>query len=107
MSITVTGQFDHPYEAQQAAQRLRRRGYTVSDSRPQRLRPTGDLLVAHPYGTAGGNTLGNGLMGSLPPMSENGLMVKHPEKTLLSVLTDDTGAAEARRLITAFGGSIL
>ena len=33
------------------------------------------LLVAYPYGAAGGNGVGNNLMGGLPPMAGNGITV--------------------------------
>lgn len=108
MSITITGEFDHPYQAQQAAQRLRRRGYTVSQRQAVKDRtPPGNLLVAYPFGMAGGNTFGNNLMGSLPPMAGNGVMVTRKESMVLSVLTDDTQAADAKRLLEAMGGRIL
>lgn len=110
MSITITCQFQHPYQAQQAAQRLRRRGFTVSE-KPAASSPTpGNLLVAYPYGTAGGNTFGNGLMGALPPMAENGILTggRQPrENTILSVLTDDTQTRDARLLLESLGGKIL
>ena len=55
MSITITCEFDSRNQADAAAQRLRRRGYMVSDR--TKKRPAEDpLLVAYPYGTAGGNT---------------------------------------------------
>ena len=53
MSITITCQFQHPYQAQQAAERLRRRGFTVSQRRDPVPHTQGNLLVAYPYGTAG------------------------------------------------------
>ena len=102
MSITITGVFSNPLLARQAAQKLRRRGYTVS-GRPKT--PGGNLLVVHPFGAPGGNTIGNSLMCALPPMAENG--VTAPEGTLVSVLTDDTQAVDCRRLVEALGGRIL
>ena len=92
MSITVTGEFKTPYDARQAAERLRRRGYIVSSDRRPAAPLIGDkLLVAYPYGAVGGNTMGNGVMGALPVMAENG--VTAPEGgSLVSVLTDATPA---------------
>ena len=65
MSITITGEFASPQQARQAAQKLRRRGYTVS-GKPQARDgvPGSTLLVAHPFGAPGGNTFGNSLMGA-------------------------------------------
>lgn len=110
MSITITCQFQHPYQAQQAAQRLRRRGFTVSQRQVTTPRTPGNLLVAYPYGTTGGNTFGNGLMGAMPPIAENGLVTgakPEQEKTVLSVLTDDTQTRDARLLLESLGGKIL
>ncbi len=107
MSITITCEFSDPYQAQQAAQRLRRRGYTVSGvsgSRGPAL--GGTLLVAHPYGAPGGNTFGNNLLGGLPPLAGNGLMTS-AARPLISVLTDDTQTADARALLEALGGHII
>ena len=106
MSITITGEFASPQQARQAAQKLRRRGYTVS-GKPQARDgvPGSTLLVAHPFGATGGNTFGNSLMGAMPPVAENG--VTAPAEALVSVLTDDTQAADCRRLMTALGGRIL
>lgn len=69
MSITITCEFENPYQAHQAAQRLRRRGYTVSSDRSQvRQAPgAGTLLVAYPFGNPGGNNFGNNLMAGFPP----------------------------------------
>ena len=108
MSITITCQFQHPYQAQQAAQRLRRRGFTVSQRRDTQ-KPE-NLLVAYPYGTTGGNTFGNGLMGAMPPMAENGVLTgakRSQEGTVLSVLTDDTQTRDAKLLLESLGGKIL
>ncbi len=105
MSITITCQFPDPYQAQQAAQRLRRRGYTVSGLSGG-FSQSRNLLVAHPLGAPGGNTFGNNLLGGLPPLAGNG--VPAPEgRPLLSVLTDDTQTAHARSLLEALGGHIL
>lgn len=109
MSITITCEFQNRHQADAAAQRLRRRGYMVSDR--TKKRPAADpLLVAYPYGTPGGSTAGNSLMASLPPMAGNSILLHVPEKTgrpLLSVLTDDTRVSEARSLVEALGGRIL
>ena len=106
MSITITGEFASPQQARQAAQKLRRRGYTVSGRpRTPECAPGGTLLVAHPFGAPGGTTFGNSLMGAMPPVAENG--VTAPAEALVSVLTDDTQAADCRRLMTALGGRIL
>lgn len=109
MSITITCEFDSRNQADAAAQRLRRRGYMVSNR--TKRRPAQDpLLVAYPYGTAGGSTPGNSLMAALPPMAGNGILLHVPEKSgrpLLSVLTDDTRASEARLLVEALGGRII
>ena len=111
MSITITGEFASPQQARQAAQKLRRRGYTVS-GKPQARDgvPGSTLLVAHPFGAPGGRTpsssaVRNSLMGAMPPVAENG--VTAPAEALVSVLTDDTQAADCRRLMTALGGRIL
>lgn len=105
MSITITSEFENPYQAQQAAQRLRRRGYTVSGVTGRAGAPMGNaLLAAYPFGVPGGNSAGNSLMGSLPPMAGNGILEKKP---LISVLTDDTQTADARRLLESLGGRIL
>lgn len=109
MSITITCEFETRHQADTAAQRLRRRGYMVSDR--TKKRPAEDpLLVAYPYGTAGGSTSGNSLMAALPPMAGNSILLHVPEKTgrpLLSVLTDDTQASDARTLVEALGGRII
>ncbi len=107
MSITITCEFQDPYQARQAVDRLRRRGYTVS--RTQRpWAPLGDspLLVAYPYGGYGTNTFGNRLLGGLPPMAGNGVLTP-ARKPLVSVLTDDTQTAGARSLLESLGGRIL
>lgn len=108
MSITVTCEFESSHQAQSAAERLRRRGYMVGFTKKA---PASDpLLVAYPYGATGGNTAGNSLMASLPPMAGNSILLHVPEKPkkpLLSVLTDDTQAPECRRLLTALGGRLL
>lgn len=107
MSITITCEFSSGHMAGTAADRLRRRGYIVSTGEKSSPDP---LLVAYPYGTAGGNTAGNSLMAALPPMAGNSLMLHTPvprKSTLLSVLTDDTEAAECRQLLTALGGRLL
>ena len=62
-------------------------------------------FVVEPLERGYGNTIGNSLMGALPPMAENG--VTAPEGTLVSVLTDDTQAVDCRRLVEALGGRIL
>ena len=105
MSITITCEFNDPYQARQAAQRLRRRGYTVSGT-VGAVKAGDNLLVAHPFGTMGGNTFGNSLMGALPPLAENGVAAprRHP---LLSVLTDDTQTSDCKRLLEALGGRII
>ena len=109
MSITITCEFENRHQADTAAQRLRRRGYMVSDR--TRKRPAEDpLLVAYPYGISGGNTPGNGIMASMPSMAGNSILLHVPEKSgrpLLSVLTDDTRASEARSLMEALGGKLL
>ena len=112
MSITITGKFSHPYEARQAAERLRRRGYTVSMGEAKQPSPlTADpLLVAYPFGQPGGNSFGNNLMGGLPPLAGNGVLLHRPEKeseALVTVLTDDTQTRDARLLIESLGGVIL
>ncbi len=106
MSITITCEFENPYLAQQATDRLRRRGYTVSSPRHTKPLSEGNLLVAYPYGAAGGNTFGNNLMGGLPAMAGNGILTGD-QKPLVSVLTDDTQTADARRLLESLGGRIL
>lgn len=107
MSITITFEFEDQHQAQNASERLRRRGYIVSTGRTPSLPAQDSLLVAYPYGAPGGNTAGNSLMGALPPLSGNAVMLHVPEKPkkhLVSVLTDDTQAKEARQLLTALGG---
>lgn len=108
MSITITCEFQNPYQAQQAAQRLRRRGYTVSGLSSQTSASTSGapVLVAYPFGAAGGNSSGNNLMAGLPPLAGNGVMTSE-KKPLISVLTDDTQTADARNLLEALGGRIL
>ena len=107
MSITITCEFANPYEARQAETRMRRRGYIVSSgSHPQGPLLGDKLLVAYPYGAAGGNGVGNNLMGGLPPMAGNGITVQGG-KSLVSVLTDDTRSRDARDLLEALGGKIL
>ncbi len=108
MSITITCEFQNPYQAQQAAQRLRRRGYTVSGLSSHTSAPSAGkaMLVAYPYGTTGGNTFGNNLMASLPPLAGNGVTTSE-KKPLISVLTDDTQTADARTLLESLGGRIL
>ena len=64
------------------------------------------LLVAYPYEAVGGNGGGNNLMGGLPPMAGNGITVPG-EKSLVSVLTDDTRSQEAKELLEALGGKVL
>lgn len=107
MSITVTFEFEDGRQAENARQRLRRQGYMVS-TRKQPQAPSYDpLLVAYPFGAVGGNSAGNNLLGALPPLAGNGVLLHRPgqpEKHLVSVLTDDVGAPEARRLLTAYGG---
>ena len=110
MSITITCKFENPYEARQAAQRLHRKGCMVSFREQPRDIPADPLLVAYPYGASGGNSAGNSLMGALPPMSGNGVMLHTPkpqDSSVLSVLTDDTGGRDARQLLTALGGQII
>ena len=109
MSITITCEFSHPYEARQAAERLRRRGYMVSTRQKPQDIPADPLLVAYPYGITGGNQAGNQLMGALTPLAGNGVLLHTPgpkESSILSVLTDDTQAHEARQLLEALGGKI-
>lgn len=111
MSITITCEFENPYQARQAAERLRRRGYIVSQdkSAPQPALG-GTLLVAYPYGNPGGNTFGNNLMGALPPIAENGTILGETPKQrrpVISVLTDDTQTADAKILLTSLGGHII
>lgn len=103
MSITITCAFSEPHQAQQAAMRLRRRGYTVS--RPQSGPLDGNVLVAHPYGTAGGNSPDNRMMAALPLMAENGVLTGG--ESLVSVLTDDTQTDGARAILESLGGRIL
>lgn len=110
MSITITCEFESGHQAQNAAERLRRRGYIVSTGTAKKAPASDPLLVAYPFGTAGGNTAGNSLMASLPPMAGNSILLHVPEKAekpLISVLTDDTQAPECRNLMTALGGKIL
>ena len=110
MSITITCKFDSPAAAKQAAERLRRRGYMVSSRQKPLDIPADPLLVAYPYGMTGGSTAGNSLMGALPPLAGNGVMLHTPkpqDSPILSVLTDDTGLYDARQLLTALGGKIL
>ncbi len=111
MSITITCEFENPYQARQAAERLRRRGYIVSQDKSSPKTPLGGtLLVAYPYGSTGGNTFGNNLMGALPPIAENGTILGTTPKEhrpVISVLTDDTQTADAKVLLTALGGRIL
>lgn len=107
MSITITGEFKSQYDAQTAAGRLRRRGYIVSS--PGHAGPPlseDKLLVAYPYGAAGGNSPGNGVLGGLPSMAGNSIMVPD-HGPVVSVLTDDTQAASARSYLEALGGRIL
>ena len=107
MSITITCEFENGYKAHQAAERLRRKGYTVSSRHDAPRHPgAGTLLVAYPFGAPGGNTFGNSIMGALPPMAENGL-ISGPKKPVISVLTDDTQTADARILLESLGGKIL
>lgn len=111
MSITITCEFENPYQARQAAERLRRRGYIVSQNKSASAAPlSGTLLVAYPYGNTGGNTFGNNLMGALSPIAENGTILGTTPKErrpVISVLTDDTQTADARVLLTALGGRII
>ena len=112
MSITITCEFENPYQAHQAAERLRRRGYTVSSDKNQsRQAPgAGTLLVAYPYGNPGGNTFGNNIMGALSPIAGNGVLMKTEpgeKKPVISVLTDDTQTADAKVLLEGLGGRIL
>lgn len=107
MSITITFEFDDAHQVQNARERLRRQGYMVSTGKKPQSPGSDPLLVAYPFGAVGGNTSGNNLMGALPPLAGNGVLLHRPpkpEKHLLSVLTDDVGAPEARRLLTAYGG---
>lgn len=110
MSITITFEFQDPRSAENARDKLRRQGYLVS-SRERPQAPAYDsLLVAYPFGAPGGNSSGNNLMGALPPLAGNGVLLHQPEVPkghLLSVLTDDVGAPEARRILTAFGGKAI
>ena len=96
LSITITCKFENPYEARQAAQ-------------PRDI-PADPLLVAYPYGASGGNSAGNSLMGALPPLAGNGVLLHTPEPqrpAFLSVLTDDTQVQDARQLLQSMGGQIL
>lgn len=107
MSITITFEFQDPRSAQNARDRLRRQGYMVSTRQTPQVPAYDSLLVAYPFGAPGGNSSGNNLMGALPPLAGNGVLLHRPaapQKHLLSVLTDDVGAPEARRILTAFGG---
>lgn len=111
MSITITGKFESPLSARQAALRLKRRGYLVSDpKRNSGVIPPEPLVVAHPYGAVGGNTPGNGLLSSLPIMAGNGVMI-HRESdynsSVLSVLTDDTHTGDVKALMESLGAKIL
>jgi hypothetical protein len=77
------------------------------EQKPQGSDP---LLVAYPYGVAGGNTTGNGLMAAMPPIAGNSVLMHttpKPSASLISVLTDDTQLPEARQLLEALGGKIL
>ena len=107
MSITITGEFRTPYDARQAAERFRRRGFIVSGSHRQPGAPlVGDrLLVAYPFGATGGNTIGNSILGAMPPMAENGISAPSGG-CLVSVLTDDTQSADAARLMESLGGRV-
>lgn len=112
MSITITCEFRHPYEARQAAERLRRRGYIVSTrtSEHSDSMPSDSLLVAYPYGQVGGNSSGNHLMGAMPAMAGNGILLhtrNSQSPTLVSVLTDDTCANDAKLLLQGLGGHII
>ena len=110
LSITITCKFENPYEARQAAQRLHRKGCMVSFREQPRDIPTDPLLVAYPYGASGGNSAGNGLMGAMPPLAGNGVLLHTPEPqrpAILSVLTDDTQVQDARQLLQSMGGQIL
>lgn len=72
--------------------------------------PADPLLVAYPYGASGGNSAGNSLMGALPPLAGNGVLLHTPEPqrpAILSVLTDDTQVQDARQLLQSMGGQIL
>lgn len=110
MSITITGQFDNPLKARQAKERLGRRGYIVSGTKRKPEPVIDPLVVANPYGFPGGNTPGNGILASLPIMAGNGVMVHTSagaQPSLVSVLTDDTQAADVRELMKALGAKIL
>lgn len=111
MSITITCEFSNPYEARQASERLKRRGFMVSaQKKASEPIPADPLLVAAPFGAAGGNNMGNSLMAALPPLAGNGVILHTPkpcDTAIVSVLTDDTQAREARRLLEALGGHIL
>ena len=110
MSITITCEFETGHQAQNASDRLRRRGYIVSTGKKEKTTSYDPLLVAYPYGAPGGNTAGNSLMAALPPLAGNGVMLHIPdkqEKHLVSVLTDDTQAQDAKQLLTALGGRVL
>lgn len=110
MSITITCRFDSAASAKQAAERLRRRGYMVSSKQKPLDIPADPLLVAYPYGMAGGNSAGNRLMGALPPMSGNGVMLlpQSPRFTrFVRAHRRYGGCRDARQLLTALGGEIL
>ena len=102
MSITITCRFNSAAAAQTAAERLRRRGYMVSSKQKPLDIPADPLLVAYPYGMTGGNSAGNSLMGALPPLSGNGVMLHTPkpqDSPVLSVLTDEIGRASCRERV--------
>ncbi len=108
MSITIICEFQDPYEAKAAEERLRRRGYIVSPKSERRSIPTDPLLVAYPHGAFGGSTSGNSLMAALPPLAGNGVMLhQKPKKPVLSVLTDDTQVSDAKLLLESLGGRII
>lgn len=110
MSITITCEFENKHQAQRAAERLRRRGYIVSGETKKKVPAYDPLLIAYPYGAPGGNSGGNNLMAALPPLAGNACLLhvpEQPEKHLVSVLTDDTQAPEAKQLLTALGGRML
>lgn len=107
MSITITFSFSDSRQAQNARDRLRRQGYMVSEKTMPPAPAYDPLLVAYPFGAPGGNSSGNSLMGAMPPLAGNGVLLHcppKPESHLVSVLTDDVGAPEARRLLQAYGG---
>lgn len=107
--FTITCSFPSDHAAQQAAQRLRKRGFTVGQK--QSVSPVEDpLLVAYPFGAPGGNSAGNNLMAALPPLSGNGVRIHtraENRNNTISVLTDDTQRAEAVGLLKSLGGHIL